>query len=154
MILYRLGLIFNLTGSIFLGLHILGEKRLLKMEKFIINLPNTISILIIKTILSKFLRYKLKYSPKAQAFFNNLTMEVHNTGHSSENKAKIVLFSYIIPCFFISCVVWVTISPFMVFLYLAVKPLHFLQKQLKIESFFGLLGMLFLFLGFLFQFLV
>jgi hypothetical protein len=151
--LYRLGLIFNLVGSILFGLHILGEKRLLKLERCITNFPKKISVLIIEETTSKFLRYKAKHSSKAKIFFNNLNKEIYNKGHLSENIVKKLLFDYLARGFLISCVIWVAISPFIVFLYLAVKPLQFLQKQLKIESFFGLLGMLFLFLGFLLQFL-
>ncbi len=151
--MYKLGLVFNLIGSIFLGLQILGEKRLLKLESYITDLPKKISVLIIKIATSKFLLYKSKRSYKAQKLFKKLNKEVRKKGHSSENTAKEFLFDYLLPGIFIGGVIWAAISPFIIFLFLAVKPLQFVQEKLKIESFFGLLGMMLLFLGFLFQFL-
>lgn len=150
--LYKLGLTFNLIGSVLLGLHILGKKRLKKWEEIIKKVPHSIGDHVMRKFMGGFLEHKVKHSPYAQRLMKSISNKLHGSSED-DTEIKEFLYHYILPGLFISGMVFMGLSPIFLFFYLIVKPLYYLQEKLKIESFLGLLGILFLFFGYLLRIL-
>jgi len=157
--LHKLGLTFNLAGAIFLGLHIMGKERLKKIEEFIISIPKTLPDKILGIIIGKALEHRIKNSLYVQKILKKVTdkLSQKNTKPETVSRNNKEIARVLAPCiilgFLLTFMIWIAISPIVAFMYLVVKPLHCLQKNLKLESFLGLVGIMFLIAGFILQIL-
>jgi len=160
----KLGLIFNLTGSIFLGLHIFGFKRLMSWEGRIKRLPAIISA-VVSNLIFKIVSFTVKKNIASRP--KQAMKEILELKNKSEKEAKVNLLSDfsnlrtkpflygIIKGFIwggiISIPFWILLSPIMLLLFIITKPFALVQEKARIETYFGLLGILFLIIGFILQ---
>ena len=150
---------FNLIGSIFLGLYIIGNVRLKKIEKFITSIPNTVIKKFMGTLVRKITEKMINKSPSVQInlkkFFDIVSEKKGKVNLYPNGDKEVVKFMvpYFIFVFLVASALWIAIFPFVVILFLVIKPLFYIQEKLGIKSFLGLVGILFLIAGFILQIL-
>lgn len=165
--IYKLGLILNFTGSIFLGAHIIGIERLKRGEKFfkklpdkIVNVPifgvfNVFFRTIIKTETKKFHKIKKMETERFTELLGKRLEQVF-TAIKSRDLSKILKDPATFILFF-GGIFWIgillLIFPLILVIALFVRLLGWLQKKTGIESIFGILGIIFLSIGFILQFI-
>jgi len=163
MSLNKLGLILNLIGSIFLGLHIIGMERLKLLEEKIKNLPKKVSERIFTVGLGSVLVAELKRQSKKwpggpEQWGAELVKHFKNGFSLPKDlpKVKRNLFLYRFSIVFmlsilIAMTLWFATLPLILLLLILTRPFAFIQKALKLESFLGLIGILLLITGFILQ---
>ena len=160
----KLGLVFNLVGSIFLGLHIFGFRRLMCWEGRIKKLPTVIPA-VISSLILKIVGFTVKKSVTTRP--RQTMKELLELKHKSEKEGAVNLLSDIPnlrtkPFFYgiikgfiwgglISIPFWILLSPIILLLFIITKPFALVQEKARIETYFGLLGILFLIIGFILQ---
>jgi hypothetical protein len=163
MSLNKWGLILNLIGSIFLGTHIIGLERLKSWEDKIKNLPKKVSegifiagiSIVTKTNLK---RQSLKWpgGPKKWGLElkKNLQIGFDMPRDWPKVKRNQLLYPFL-TAFYLgliaAAVLWIALLPLILSLLIVTRPFALIQKQLKLESFWGLIGILLLITGFILQ---
>ena len=160
MFFVRLGLLFDFIGALLLGFHILGSDRLIAIEKWLRSLPKV-----------PFNSLNTLHRRAVQFYFDHFSLndQVISRTLSSIYQRKVNFnikdwrdFHYNFPLLYIAVFIifigYVLMTPiyFVIFLLIALpvallKIGFFFRDRFKLESIFGLIGIVFLILGFIFQ---
>jgi len=162
---HKLGLVFNLTGSLLLALYIVGKERLKSWEERIKNLHGIISEKMLSFIFCTVSRIiigwniacRRKATEKAILEIKNHTDRNDLEEESREWSTKIVspALQRFARSFHIGAILsvglWILFLPLMLPLFLTTRFVSWIQKKFRIKSFFGIIGIAFLIVGFILQ---
>lgn len=165
MALYKWGLVCNLIGSILLGLHIVGIERLKSWESKVKNLPNNISKGIFFDVVGPVLKTSLQRQmmnwpggPTQWALDLKKHLKAKKGISLPEDWLKLrrnfFLYQFVMALLIsilVGAVLWFMLLPLMLPFLIFTKSIAILQKSLQLRSFFGLLGILLLIVGFILQ---
>jgi hypothetical protein len=164
------GLIFKFVGSFFLSLHIIGRGRVEKLENWLITLPDA-PYNFIENIVIKFVQFQINKTDWEQGGWleiyqitkHNMELEKWRVSFNSGTKdfqqfrqrfpglyylIRLIIVSFLIflPLIFIvKILIGLPLRLILIF--------FFIKDRLKVESSFGISGVILLVMGFLLQFM-
>jgi hypothetical protein len=162
MTILQIGLFLNFIGSILLGLNIFGIERIKKIESKIVTFPTLFSRILEKEITSKlFLGIFSKPSGRIEKL-KALSEELKNTKiteYHFPSKIKFrgtllsKLFVPVIKTFLILIPFYIIFWAIAFIPFLIIKLFSLLKQSFQAENLLGLIGLLLLAIGFIFQFI-
>lgn len=165
MSLSKWGLILNLIGSIFLGLHIMGIERLKQLEEKIKNLPENIGADIASEIIGPIVKAIFSYQSKRwpggtkqweMELKNKLEIGTKITLPPDWKKLREnrMLYQFLITILIslpFILAIHLALTPITLLLSLIINPIAIIQEKFKLQSFLGLVGIALLIIGFILQ---
>jgi hypothetical protein len=170
MTLEKWGLLYNFLGAILLGLHILDEKLLNSIETKSKNFPGNVSQVIFIGVLGPMLKTMIKrqrrnwpggskrWLTEFQKYLN-LKLKIGDSQIYSMKWPRLqgdpfgLLFvEGIFMSLIISDILWISVCPLLLPITTIIFIFSKTQKLLRLKSIFGLLGVVFLVVGFILHF--
>ncbi len=165
MILSKWGLTLNTLGSFLLGLHILGQDRLKKIEEGCKNttgrIINGIFTLIFGIVTQSRLKWQYNRWPGGPKKWATELKRRFTDGLSLPQNSRKTIQIPIIRQFILALILgfavggifWLIATTILLPLTVLIKIFAFMQNRLRVTSFFGLVGIILLIVGFVLQFI-